>query len=130
MWRRWARLGLRSSAGSPARFKLAARDRWIGWSAQQQFARLHLIANNARFVILTSRPVPNLASRVLGLSLRRLSRDMQAVHGYPVLLAEALASDCYSILRNSGLLGKVMKIRRLLDLGMFLPVPLHRARWA
>ena len=30
----------------------------------------------------------NLASRVLGLSLRRLSQDIQAVHGYPVFLAE------------------------------------------
>ena len=67
----------------PGAFKLAARDRWIGWSAQQQFGRLHLIANNARFVILAPRPVPNLASWVLGLSLRRLSRDNQAVHGYP-----------------------------------------------
>ena len=85
----------------PGAFKLAARDHWIGWSAEQQFRRLHLIANNARFVILTSRPVPNLASRVLGLSLRRLSRDMQAVHGYPVLLAESFvdparfAGTCY-----------------------------------
>ena len=85
----------------PGAFKLAARDRWIGWSAEQQFRRLHLIANNARFVILTPRPVPNLASRVLGLSLRRLSRDMQAVHGYPVLLAETFvdparfAGTCY-----------------------------------
>ena len=69
-------------------FKLAARDRWSGWSAEQQFARLHLIAHNARFVILTPRRVANLASRVLGLSLRRLSQDMQAVHGYPVVLAE------------------------------------------
>jgi len=32
--------------------------------------------------------VPNLASRVLGLSLRRVSADIQAVHGYPALLAE------------------------------------------
>ena len=37
----------------PGAFKLAARDRWVGWSAQQQFKRLHLIANNSRFVILT-----------------------------------------------------------------------------
>ena len=85
----------------PGAFKLAARDHWIGWSAQQQFRRLHLIANNARFVILTPRPVPNLASRVLGLSLRRLSQDMQAVHGYPILLAETFvdparfAGTCY-----------------------------------
>ena len=29
----------------PGAFKLGARDRWIGWSAAQQFRRLHLIAN-------------------------------------------------------------------------------------
>ena len=72
----------------PGAFKLAARDRWIGWPAEQQFRRLHLIANNSRFVILTPGRVHNLASRVLGLSLRRLSQDIQAVHGYPVFLAE------------------------------------------
>ena len=72
----------------PGAFKLAAGDRWIGWPAEQQFRRLHLIANNSRFVILTPGRVHNLASRVLGLSLRRLSQDIQAVHGYPVFLAE------------------------------------------
>ncbi len=72
----------------PGAFKLAARDRWIGWSPEQQFRRLHLICNNSRFVILTPERVPNLASRVLGLSLRRLSADIQAVHGYPAFLAE------------------------------------------
>ncbi len=65
----------------PGAFKLGARDRWIGWSAEQQFRRLHLIANSSRFVILTPGRVPNLASRVLGLSLRRLSEDIQAVTG-------------------------------------------------
>ncbi len=70
----------------PGAFKLAARDRWIGWSAEQQFSRLHLIANNSRFVLLTR--VPDLASRVLGPSLRRLSEDIEAVHGYPVFVAE------------------------------------------
>ena len=85
----------------PGAFKLAARDRWIGWSAKQQFGCLHLIANNSRFVILTPRRVPNLASRVLGLSLRRLSQDMQAEHGYPALLGETFvdpakfAGTCY-----------------------------------
>ena len=85
----------------PGAFKLAARDRWVGWSAQQQFKRLHLIANNSPFVILTPERVPNLASRVLGLSLRRLSQDIEAVHGYPALLAETFvdvsrfAGTCY-----------------------------------
>ena len=54
-------------------FKLKARDRWIGWLPEQQFRRLHLIANNARFLILPGCAAANLASRVLGLSLRRLS---------------------------------------------------------
>ena len=85
----------------PGAFKLAARDGWIGWSPEQQFGRLHLIANNSRFVILTPGRVPNLASRVLGLSLRRLCADFQAVHGYPVLVAETFvdpskfAGTCY-----------------------------------
>ena len=45
--------------------------------------------------------MPNLASRVLGLSLRRLPADMQAAHGYPALLAETFvdvsrfAGTCY-----------------------------------
>ena len=69
-------------------FKLKARDGWIGWLPEQQFRRLHLIANNARFVILPGCGAANLASRVLGLSVRRLSHDFRAAHGHPVLLAE------------------------------------------
>ncbi len=70
-------------------FKVGVRDRWIGWSRAQQFSRLHLIANNIRYVLLGDDRPANLASRVLGLSLRRLSRDMEALHGYPVYLAES-----------------------------------------
>ncbi len=76
----------------PGAFKLAACDRWIGWSAERQFRRLHLIANNSRFAILRPRGIPNPVSRVLGLSLRRLSADIEAAHGYPVFLAETFAA--------------------------------------
>ena len=107
-------------------FKLAARDRWIGWSAEQQFRRLHLIAQQVRFVILTPCPVANLASRVLGLSLRRLSGDMRAVHGYPVHLAETLALDCYSISRHGGFLEKALDIRRC---GGIHDFPARRFTW-
>ena len=69
-------------------FKLKTRDRWIGWLPEQQFVRLHLIANNARFLILPECAAANLASRVLGLSLRRLSGDFHALHGHPILIAE------------------------------------------
>ena len=82
-------------------FKVGVRDEWIGWSAEQQFSRLHLIANNARFLVLKEGRLPNLASRALGLSLRRLEADMRQVHGYPVYLAETFvdpskfAGTCY-----------------------------------
>ena len=49
---------------------------------------LHLIANNARFLILPGVRAPKLALRVLGLCLRRLSQDWQVRHAHSVLLAE------------------------------------------
>ncbi|MGH9845244.1 MAG: Druantia anti-phage system protein DruA, partial [Blastocatellia bacterium] len=68
--------------------RCAPRDRCINWARAIQFQRLHRIANNARFLILPEGRILGLASRVLGLSLRRLSHDWQAVHGHPWLLAE------------------------------------------
>ena len=46
------------------------------------------MANNARFLMLDEGRLPNLASRVLNLSRRRLEGDRSQVHGYPVYLAE------------------------------------------
>jgi len=66
----------------------APRDRWINWARPIQFQRLHLIVNNARFLILPGVQVPHLASRVLGQSLRRLPDDWARLHGYRPLLAE------------------------------------------
>ena len=43
--------------------KCAPRDRWIMWRRQEMFRRLHLLANNTRFVVLGKRGVfANLAS--------------------------------------------------------------------
>ena len=71
-----------------AALKCSARDRFIGWDKPLQFKRLHLIANNVRFLILPGWNVPNLASRLLALNVKRLSRDWLCFHGHPVLLAE------------------------------------------
>jgi len=68
-----------------SRFHCASRDRWIGWSPTLQWQRLNLIANNSRFLILPGERVPNLASRILGLTLARLSADWQVVHGHRLL---------------------------------------------
>ena len=72
---------------SPA-LKCASRDHWIGWSPTLQWQRLALIANNSRFLILPGVRVKNLASRILGLNLARLSQDWLGVHGHRLLLAE------------------------------------------
>ena len=59
-------------------WKAAPRDRFIGWSVAQREARLQLVVNNARFLILPWVQVRNLASTVLARSRRRLPDDWQA----------------------------------------------------
>ncbi|HHY45726.1 MAG TPA: ISAs1 family transposase [Firmicutes bacterium] len=84
-----------------AAFKCVSRDRWIGWSPEQQWQRLRFITNNQRFLILPGSHIPNLASKALSLNLRRLSADWQAIFGHPVVLAETFvdpsrfAGTCY-----------------------------------
>jgi hypothetical protein len=50
-----------------AAWKLAERDRFIGWSAEQRAEQLGGIANQQRFLILPWVRVPHLASHFLGL---------------------------------------------------------------
>ena len=68
---------------------LKHRDRWIGWTPQQQDRRLRLVCNNSRYLILPEPSVPGLGSKVLGLALGRLSQDWQARYGHPVLVVES-----------------------------------------
>jgi hypothetical protein len=84
---------------------LRPRERWIGWTEEQRRRRLGLIVNNARFLILPGKHIPNLASRVLRLTLERLSADWQARYGHPVVLVETFVDPaCFSgtIYRASG----------------------------
>lgn len=69
------------------------RDRHIGWDEACRRERLHLVVNNARYLILPWVRQPNLASRVLGANLRRLSVDWQTAYGHPVLLAETFVDQ-------------------------------------
>ena len=73
---------------------LKARERWINWSPRQRARRLGLVVNNSRFLVLSERQrYPNLASRVLGLVLRRLSADWQEHWGHPVLVVESFVDE-------------------------------------
>jgi len=69
------------------------RDHYVGWDKACRRERLHLVVNNGRYLILPWVQQPNLASRVLGANLRRLSNDWQAVYGHPVLLAETFVDQ-------------------------------------
>lgn len=73
---------------SSAAFKCQARDRWIGWLPSQQWRRLPLVANNSRFLILPWARQAHLASRVLGLAVRRLDGDFRRRYGHGIVVAE------------------------------------------
>jgi hypothetical protein len=75
-------------AWAAAAWKCQPRDAWIGWSAAVKGRRLHLVANNVRFLILPGVHIPNLASKVLARTVRRLSADWQARYGHPLWLVE------------------------------------------
>jgi hypothetical protein len=75
---------------SAAAYHIRARDQWIGWNDNQRRARLRLVANNARFCLLTKPgQYPNLASRALALNAARLSADWQQAYGHPIALLES-----------------------------------------
>jgi hypothetical protein len=79
---------------SAASLHLKAREKWIGWSARQRARRLGFVVNNSRFLVLPERArYPNLASRVLGLCLRRLCADWQQRWQHPVLLVESFVDE-------------------------------------
>jgi hypothetical protein len=68
-------------------WKLADRERFIGWSHEQRQRNLQLIVNSPRFLILPWIQSKALASKILAMVARRLPVDWQARYGYrPVLL--------------------------------------------
>jgi hypothetical protein len=75
-------------AWSSAPRHLGPRDRFIGWSAPQRRAHLHLLAYNSRFLILPSVKVPHLASHLLARVARQIAADWPARYAHPVCLLE------------------------------------------
>lgn len=71
-----------------AAWKIAPRDRHICWTAECQRTRLHLLANNVRFLILLGIQIRHLASQVLAMSVRGLSAGWTHRYGHLLYLAE------------------------------------------
>jgi len=74
---------------SPA-WKMAHRDRWIGWDGEQRRRNLQNVVNQSRFLVLPWVEIKNLASMVLGLSARRIAADWETRYGYRPVLLESL----------------------------------------
>lgn len=84
-----AALGFGASA-----WKVAPRDKFIGWTHEQRKQKLHLIVNNARFLILPWVNSHNLASRILAVVVKQLPGDWQKRYNYqPVLLETFVQKD-------------------------------------
>ena len=76
-----------------AAWRVAGRDRFIGWDEDARKRGLSRIANNMRFLILPGVRVPHLASHLLALISRRISADWQARYGHPILLLETFVEQ-------------------------------------
>jgi hypothetical protein len=74
-----------------AAWACAPRDTHIGWDPATRKANLHLIAGNARFLILPHVRVPSLASAILARAARQLPADWQERYGYAPVLLETFA---------------------------------------
>lgn len=74
---------------SPA-WKMAPRDQWIRWTAEQRARNLQFIVNNSRFLVLPWVRIKGLASKILAESARQLPTDWERRYGYRPLLLETL----------------------------------------
>jgi hypothetical protein len=87
-----ATLGFGASAWS-----VVGRDRMIGWTADQRKRNLHLIVNNARFLILPWIKSRNLASKILSLASKQIRDDWDHRYHYrPVLLETFVEIDRFT----------------------------------
>ena len=78
--------------GAPA-WRVADRDRFIGWNDAVRKQGLSHIANNMRFLILPWVRVEHLASHLLGQVRRRLSADWLSKYGHPIDLLETFVEE-------------------------------------
>ena len=77
---------------SPA-WKMAPRDRWIGWNDEQRQRNLQKVISNSRFLIFPWVQVKNLASSVLGLAVKTLPDDWESCYAYRPVLMETLVAQ-------------------------------------
>lgn len=78
---------------SAAAWRLAPRDKWIGWTDAEREENLPKVACNSRFLIVPGIEVANLASHVLGLAAGRICTDWMQRYGFSPLLLETFVEQ-------------------------------------
>jgi len=87
---RWPDHVLACVGWTSAAWRIAVRDRWIGWTDAQRRRALPYVVNNSRFLILPWVHVSDLASHILARCARQLPADWAARYGVRPLLLETL----------------------------------------
>lgn len=77
---------------SAAALKLKAREEWICWSEEERKENLQKVANMSRFLIRPGIECKNLASKVLGLSVRKVQGDWVERYGEKLELLETFVN--------------------------------------
>lgn len=84
-----------------AAWTLAPRDEWIGWDKAHREKCLPLVLSQNRFLIFPWVKVPNLATKILSLSVRQVADDWVRLYQYRPVLIETFvdptrfAGTCY-----------------------------------
>ena len=74
-------------------WKLAGRERFIGWQESERLKNLQLVVNNARFLILPWIQSKGLASKILSKIARQLPNDWHQRYGYRPILFETFVES-------------------------------------
>ena len=74
-------------------WKLAGRERFIGWQEHERLKNLQLVVNNARFLILPWIQSKGLASKILSKIARQLPHDWHQRYGYRPVLFETFVES-------------------------------------
>lgn len=102
---------------SACAYRLADRDRWIGWTSDQLTCRRNFVVQNSRFLILRKDSRKNLASRILSLCAKRVPCDWKKRFGFAPLIMETFVDPvrfrgtCYKA-ANWTMIGKTRGFRR------------------
>jgi len=75
---------------SSAAWRIAVRDRWIGWSDSERRCNLQRVVSNSRFLLLPWVEVRYLASSVLAAMTRQFPLDWEQAYGVRPVLLETL----------------------------------------